>query len=437
MFYKENNFQDSPVGKIPEEWSIGDTTMVTLFIKDGTHTPPERVKQGIPLFSAQNIVNGKIVTTNQDTFITETEYQKIHAKYEIQKNDVLLTIVGTIGNSAVVKGDFKFTLQRSVAIFRPDLQKLEPRFLHYIFQSYPFKRQLKGHSKLTTQGGIYLKELSQLEMPVPKIREQQAVVGVLGVVDSAIELADKVIAKTERLKKGLMEQLLRRGIGHTEYKDSKELGSEIPNEWEVERLSQLIERGIITYHLDGNHGELYPREEEFVDKGVPFLSANMLGDGVVDFAKAKYVTEERARQFRKGIAKDGDVLFAHNATVGPVSVLRTSQQYVILSTSLTSYRCNQDFLFNEYLKYYMESSVFQKQLQRIMKQTTRNQVPITAQKNLYFILPSMEEQKRISNILSAVETKLKIDRKEKTKLERVKQGLMDLLLTGKIRVKVD
>jgi type I restriction enzyme S subunit len=202
-------------------------------------------------------------------------------------------------------------------------------------------------------------------------------------------------------------------------------------------LDHLIEKDLISYHLDGNHGEKYPREEEFVSEGVPFLSANMISYGKIDLSKTKYVTEERARQFQKGIAKDGDVLLAHNATVGPVAILSTDLPYVILGTTLTSFRCNQSYLDKHYLRYFIEGPLFQQQLQRIMKQTTRNQVPVTAQRKLHFIVPAMDEQRKIAQPLCAFDEKLELERWEKSRLERIKQGLMDLLLTGKVRVKVD
>jgi type I restriction enzyme S subunit len=201
-------YKQTPIGAVPKTWQIADASDVTAFIKDGTHTPPKRVEKGIPLFSAQNIVKGKVVRTDEDTYITEDDYWKIHGKYEIQRNDVLLTIVGTIGNSAVADVGYRFTLQRSVAIFRPDTDRLKPRFLRYVFESKPFKRQLRGHSKLTTQGGIYLKELSKLQIPIPPLEEQQKIMEILSIVDEKLELEKKEKARLGKIKLGLMDLLL-------------------------------------------------------------------------------------------------------------------------------------------------------------------------------------------------------------------------------------
>ena len=79
-----------------------------------------------------------------------------------------------------------------------------------------------------------MKEVEDFQVPLPPMREQRAIVGVLGIVNSALELADRVIAKTERLKKGLMQQLLTHGIGHTEYKNTP-IGK-IPKEWECQAI---------------------------------------------------------------------------------------------------------------------------------------------------------------------------------------------------------
>ena len=118
---------------------------------------------------------------------------------------------------------------------------------------------------------------------------------------------------------------------------------------------------------------------------------------------AKYLTVERAGKLRKGIAQNEDVLFAHNATVGPTVVLHTTEPKVILSTSLTAYRCNKESIMPEYLATYMKSDGFVMQYSSEMKQTTRNQVPITAQKKYLFLIPPMEEQKTFSEFVKQVD----------------------------------
>ena len=162
--------------------------------------------------------------------------------------------------------------------------------------------------------------------------------------------------------------------------------------WERISLFELLERKYITSHLDGNHGGAYPRKSEFIDSGVPYISAKCLIDGKIDMTKAKYLSAERAGTLRKGIAKDEDVLFAHNATVGPVAILETTEEKVILGTSLTYYRCNKKHIIPKYLAQYMISFEFTSQYTSIMRQSTRNQVPITKQREFIHIIPPIAEQ---------------------------------------------
>jgi type I restriction enzyme S subunit len=172
--------------------------------------------------------------------------------------------------------------------------------------------------------------------------------------------------------------------------------------WERVTLETLLERGWIESHLDGNHGGDYPRKEEFISDGVPYISAKCLVGEHVDMTRAKYLSAARAALLRKGIAKDRDVLFAHNATVGPVAILRTEEQKVILGTSLTYYRCNPKHILPEYLAYYMRSFGFKSQYLQVMRQSTRNQVPITKQREFWHTIPPLEEQKRIIDALDGL-----------------------------------
>ncbi|TQI71432.1 type I restriction enzyme S subunit [Gramella sp. Hel_I_59] len=170
---------------------------------------------------------------------------------------------------------------------------------------------------------------------------------------------------------------------------------DLPENWKTYSLQDLIDNNIILSHLDGNHGSLYPRKEEFIEKGVPYISANCIEGDSISFEKAKYLSNERAKKFKKGVAKNRDVLFAHNATVGPVALLDTDEDFVILGTSLTYYRCNEKFLKPEYLKHYLSSQVFKNQYLKVMGQATRNQVPITKQRTFSHIVPPLAEQKHI------------------------------------------
>jgi type I restriction enzyme S subunit len=208
----------------------------------------------------------------------------------------------------------------------------------------------------------------------------------------------------------------------------------IPEEWRVETIRQLIDERSILGHLDGNHGELYPRSHEFKSHGVPYIGANDFEEGNVSFDHCKFLAADRAKQFRKGVARDGDVLFAHNATVGPVALLRTDEPFVILSTTATYFRCDSSKLNNLYLKAALQSEYFGRQYQAVMAQSTRFQVPITAQRKLSLVIPPPPEQRAIAAALGDSDKLLTgLDRLIAKKRD-LKQAAMQQLLTGQIRL---
>ena len=245
----------------------------------------------------------------------------------------------------------------------------------------------------------------------PTLVKQQEIVLKFDKVENLISCRKQQLSKLDELVKTRFIELFGDPVDN-------------PKNYLVKSLQELIDMGYITYHLDGNHGGDYPRSEEFVDSGVPYIGANSIVNGKIDFSMAKFLTAERAGKLRKGIAQNDDVLFAHNATVGPTVVLKTTEPKVILSTSLTAYRCDKSRLLPNYLKAYMQSDGFVRQYSGEMKQTTRNQVPITAQKKYLFLVPPIVEQKQLAVFVEQTDKSKLAIQESLAELETLKKALM-------------
>ncbi len=391
-------YKQTEIGVIPEEWeeiSIGEI----LNVQTGKKNAQDAVENGEYPFFTRSVETQRI-----DSFSYDTE---------------ALFIAGE-GNFAVKYYRGKFDLhQRTYMLTALSDHNVNMKFLQSAIT--PRIHKLVSTSVGSTVQSLRKPIIEALKVPLPPLLEQQKIAEILSTVDQKIDSIDSKIEETQTLKRGLMQRLLSEGIGHSEFKES-EIGR-IPTGWEVIQLSKLIENKSILSHLDGNHGGLYPKQSEFLDSGVPYLSANMIDHNYIDFSKAKYLSYERASKFKKGVAKNQDILFAHNATVGPVALLITDLDFVILSTTLTYYRCDNDKLFNKYLLYFMKTPMFIDQYERTMRQSTRNQIPITQQRNLFFAIPPLNEQKQIAEILSTTDEKLETLRAKKRHLKPSKKGL--------------
>jgi len=299
---------------------------------------------------------------------------------------------------------------------------LDNNFLTKFLHSY--SRTLIQNAQGATIQGITKKFLSDIPVPLPPLPEQKRIVAILDEafagIASAVESADANINNTDEMLKSR----------------SNAYFSNSPNDWFKTTLGQLIDDGWIEDHMDGNHGGDYPRKSEFVETGVPYISANCLRAGEIDFTRAKYLTLERASKLRKGFARSGDVLFAHNATVGPVTILETGFSEVILGTSLTYYRCNKDRILPGYLVQYMGSPNFVSQYEQIMRQSTRNQIPITKQREFFHIIPPIADQIEISESLEKLNKTTRqlksIYRKKLDALAELKQSILQQAFSGKL-----
>src|SRR5690349_10047993 len=97
-------------------------------------------------------------------------------------------------------------------------------------------------------------------------------------------------------------------------------------------VRELMRENILEKPVDGNHGELHPKTEDFVSEGVPFVMASDVNNGVVDYANCNFISVKQADSLRKGFAKNGDILLTHKATIGRSAIVRyEGQPYVMLT----------------------------------------------------------------------------------------------------------
>lgn len=294
-----------------------------------------------------------------------------------------------LGKAAYIDGSADFAFGGFMGLLVPH-ESVVAKYLWYFTRSTTYFDFIDGLSSGTNINNLNFRDLGQLQVPVPPLEEQKRIVAVLdqafAALDRARTLAEANLADAQRFMESFVERQLANSAGA------------------AVTLQELLDTGSIISHLDGNHGSEYPRKDEFVAEGVPYISANCIEGDEIDFACAKYLAPKRAAKIRKGIAHDRDVLFAHNATVGPVVLLRTDYEEVILSTSLTYYRCEPTKIVPEFLVYEMRGASFRRQYERVMDQATRSQVPITAQRKFVHTIPVVAKQVELAKECSKVET---------------------------------
>ncbi|EMO4459451.1 TPA: restriction endonuclease subunit S [Pseudomonas aeruginosa] len=162
------------LGEVPEHWVVAPMKYVCELLKDGTHLPPPRTDEGVPLLSVRNIIDGHFTLRDDDSTISHQDYMELCKAFIPEEGDVLLAVVGaTLGKTALIPAALgQFHIQRSLAIFRPHHGRMNSCWLHLVFQSSLFQSLLWEHAGYSAQPGIYLGTLAGFSIPQPPLNEQ-------------------------------------------------------------------------------------------------------------------------------------------------------------------------------------------------------------------------------------------------------------------------
>jgi type I restriction enzyme S subunit len=400
-FYAETNFKEvSELGKIPAEWEvvqIGDV----LSLEYGSGLPDrERTHGPYPVVGSNGIIG-------------------YHSKAIVKGPGIVVGRKGSIGAVSWIDSDF-WPIDTTFYV------KIETSniFLKWLFYELVYLNL--GRFRLAdVVPGLKRELVHSLKMPLPPFSEQQKIAEILSTVDEAIQKTDKVIAKSERLKKGLMQELLTKGIGHKEFKDT-EIGK-IPKDWELVKLSDIAED--IYYGITAKAVEN--------KTGLKMLRTTDIKDYTVDWNSLPFceVTEKRG-DIQRFLLKKGDLIIARAGTTGVSVLVEKDFEDVIFGSYLIKVRLSRK-VHPKFMHYFCQSRLYWDHITSSQAGSTLKNISLPVLRSLNVPLPSsIEEQQKIAEILFAIDKKLEIERKEKANLEKIKQGLMDLLLTGKIRVKV-
>jgi type I restriction enzyme S subunit len=189
------------------EWEITSIKDAVSFIKDGTHgTHQDDPSSNLFLLSAKNLQNGKIVIDDKDRKINQKEFDSIYKNYKLQDGDILLSVVGTIGRVAIFKDYYEsYAFQRSVAFMR--FKKALPEFIYQLFLAKDFQNELLVRQVVSAQPGIYLGDLSKIDIKLPCLEEQTKIANFLSAIDQKIEVVAQQIEQAKTWKKGLLQQM--------------------------------------------------------------------------------------------------------------------------------------------------------------------------------------------------------------------------------------
>jgi len=310
-------------------------------------------------------------------------------------------------------------------------ERLLPAFAGYLLKAPQTIRLLYSYSQGITRDRLrlYFNNFAEVPIPLPPLPEQRKIAAILSSVDDAIAATRKVIEQTERVKQGLLQTLMTRGIGHTRFKKT-EIG-EIPEEWKFLRLDEVarVQTGFAkNSRIEGSLRDL------------PYLRVANVQDGHLDLSEVKTVSVPEGRVERH-LLMSGDVLLTEGGDydkLGRGHVWEGQISPCIHQNHVFVVRADRSKLLPDFLSALTSSSYGKRYFLRCAKQTTNlASINSTQLRSFPVLLPTLSEQSDIVQRIRAVDGVRDVAAREGERLTRFKRGLMQDLLTGRVRVPLD
>jgi type I restriction enzyme S subunit len=341
---------------------------------------------------------------------------------------------GTLGNPIYTPGNF-WTIDTTYAVITKE--KIHTKWLYYALLHHDLTRL----NEATGVPSINRDRLYDVEITYFEYAEQRIIADILSTLDEAIDHSESLVRKHQSLKQGLMSDLLTRGVDkngeirnpetHT-FKNS-EIG-QIPVDWKIATLGQVTSTA-----TDGPFGSNL-KTEHYRQDGVRVVRLQNIGEGTFDDTDKAFVSKEHANRLSKFEVRSGDLLIAamgdENHPILRACLYPPDFQEGIVKADCFRFRLNPKRAINPYVMWILACSDTRSDLRKLSQGVTRDRINLKNTQTVRLRLPSVEEQERIVNILDAQQVLLYNEKTQLDKLKLLKQGLMQDLLSGQVRVKV-
>ena len=409
--------------EVPEGWSAPPMGSLLRKVQRPATLEDDREYQ---LVNAKRS-RGGIVAREQlrgDQIKVKTQFHTRADDFLVSRRQIIHGACGVVPPSldeAVVSNEYDTLLVESEKLLLPYLDA---------FSHTPYFQRCTFHSSIGVDVEKMVFKLDRfLGMPMllPPLPEQRKIAEILSSVDEAIQATQAVIEQTRRVKEGLLQELLTKGIGHTRFK--KTAIGEIPESWEVGTLSALT-----TKITDGTHQGVKTVSSEQGSKR--FLYVNCVRPDKIIWNNAAWLEETTFVNISKGrIPVRGSVLYTAVGSVGYAAVVDTDEQFSFQRHLAILYP-KHDRLLGEFLAASLNSAAVLRRVRSVVVGNAQPSITLREIKNLRIPIPSMREQKEIADVLATSTRTISALESQVANFGELKAGLLQDLLTGKVRVSV-
>ncbi len=422
-------YKDTPIGKIPVDWEVKrliDTASNDKYsftggpfgsdLKENCYTD-----HGVRIIQLQNIGDGEFLD-DYKIFTSEEKANQLKSCNIYPEDIIIAKMADPVARACIIPDIENRYLMASDGIrLSVNERENDVKFILYAINSTYFRKNAERHGTGTTRLRIGLTELKSLPLGIPSLKEQKKIVEILTSVDEAIEKTTQIINETKELKKGLMQELFTRGIGHKKFK--RTVIGEIPEVWKVVRVIDVSQKFY-------NGGTPDTTNNRYWDGDIPWVTGADFENQKINFIR-RYVTDEGVANSATNVVQKGNLLVVTRTGVGKLAVAPFD---IAISQDITGVILDKAKALPIYMYWYFDHKTHR--LRSLIQGTSINGMLRGDLESFCIPLPPVNEQKIIAEMLSATDEQIEKEANHLEQLKLLKKGLMHVLLKGKLRVAV-
>ena len=401
-----------------------DTATIGDFLdfKNGLNKGKEFFGYGTPIVNYTDVYRKRGLTKSDVRGKVNLTRDEIH-RFDARKNDVFFTRTSEtpeeVGMSSVLLDDIDDCVFSGFVLRgRPENDMFVPEYCKYCFTTEAIRSAIIMGCTYTTRALTNGTQLSAIEIVVPPKPEQEAIAKSLTEIDDLISSLEKLITKKKAIKQGAMQELL----------TGKRRLPGFSGEWETRTLHEISNEMV-----DGPFGSNLKTEHYTTERQVRIIQLSNIGEAGWNNANVKYTTFSHAAELQRCIVQPGSILIAKMMPAGRAIICPDNEKSYILGSDVVKVVPNSS-VDSRYLVYATKSRFYLDQIADDTQGSTRARTSVSKLRKTAILFPEKDEQIAIADILSEMDMEIAALEGKIAKYRQIKQGMMQQLLTGKIRL---
>lgn len=421
----KKGYKQTEIGVIPEDW---DCREINSEIKEismgpfGSDIPVSSfTSEGVPVLNGHSVSKVKLIDTFKN-YVSE-EKAKTLKKAVAQQGDIIVTHRGTIGQISYIPIGSrykKYVISQSQFRVRLNEDSVNPHFVASYFLSpkgQSFLLEKKGHTGVPALAQPTT-NFRKLCIPLPSLPEQDRIVNAFEDIDDLISSLEKQISKKKAIKQGAMQELL----------TGKHRLPGFSGEWETRSLHEISNEMV-----DGPFGSNLKTEHYTTERQVRIIQLSNIGEAGWNNTNVKYTTFSHAAELQRCIVQPGSILIAKMMPAGRAIICPDNEKSYILGSDVVKVVPNSS-VDSRYLVYATKSRFYLDQIADDTQGSTRARTSVSKLRKTAILFPEKDEQIAVADILSEMDMEIAALEGKIAKYRQIKQGMMQQLLMGKIRL---